>query len=120
MRSRLTQQQVRFDLVKNLLVPQDYKFTTASGPPSPPERGQGAGRLRPISRPEGDGSAVYKYVSPETGTPVDLGAEDYTSVRWHKLTGGANDLEDLYPGIGNLTDSDARAVRHPRRPQRRP
>ena len=33
-----------------------------------------------------------------------------TAARWHKLVGGADDLENLYPGIGNFTDSDARAV----------
>ena len=97
------------DLVKNLLVPQDYKFTTASGL----QVLQSGDRVRvgaTYAPASGDGGAVYKYVGPETETPVDLGAEDYTSVRWHKLTGGADDLEDLYPGIGNLTDSDARAV----------
>ena len=42
----------------------------------------------------------------QTTDTFDLGTEDYTdAARWHKLVGGADDLENLYPGIGNFTNS---------------
>ncbi|MEW5797300.1 MAG: hypothetical protein AB1772_13220, partial [Candidatus Zixiibacteriota bacterium] len=44
------------------------------------------------------------------GIQVDLGTQDYSNTNlWQKLT-SSNDLADLYPNIGNLTDSDAKAV----------
>ncbi len=57
----------------------------------------------------GDAGAEYKYIG-STPMLVDLGAENYANTsRWQKITGGIDDLQDLYPDIGNLTDSDARA-----------
>ena len=43
---------------------------------------------------------------------TNLGAEDYTNTAaWERLNAGASsDLEDYYPGIGNFTNSDARAI----------
>ena len=37
--------------------------------------------------------------------------EDYgNTALWRKLVGGAANLENLYPGIGNFTNSDARSI----------
>ena len=41
---------------------------------------------------------------------VDLGTANYAGSDWVKLVGGAANLENLYPGIGNFTNSDARAI----------
>ena len=62
----------------------------------------------PVATTCGDTGAVYEYTGADA--PLDLGAVDYTTAAWHKLVGGADNLESLYPGIGNFTDSDARAV----------
>ncbi|MBC8506768.1 MAG: hypothetical protein H8D34_18030, partial [Chloroflexi bacterium] len=43
------------------------------------------------------------------GHPVDLGVEDYTSDAWEKVMGGDDDLDDVYPEIGNIKKTDARA-----------
>ena len=51
-------------------------------------------------------TALWELVT----STVDLGSEDYTSASWLKLVGGAANLENLYPGIGNFTNSDARSI----------
>ncbi|MDA8435110.1 MAG: hypothetical protein M0Z98_03915, partial [Actinomycetales bacterium] len=79
----------------------------------------------------GDAGALYEYIGSDgSGVDInaanyadaalwqpaylvhlDLGTVDYTDdANWDKLVGGADNLENLYPGIGNFTDSDARAV----------
>jgi len=58
----------------------------------------------------GDRGAVYKYagILPRL---VDLSTEDYKDESsWEKVVGGLDDLDDLYPDIGNLTESDAKAT----------
>src|SRR5690606_9295418 len=88
----------------------DYQYTTRSGEqtllPSAPLTGTRV-RIGP-GYADGDEGAVYQYVG--NGGTFDLGAIDYrNSPDWEKLAGA--DLADLlYPDIGNLTDSDARAV----------
>ena len=67
-------------------------------------------RLR-ITTGDGEGVAghVYQYLGPPD-EDVDLGAVDYTDTDfWTDLTVQTS-LADYYPGIGNLTDSDAHAV----------
>ena len=101
-------------VVQQFLIPGDYDYTTASGTVLV-ETGD---RVRlgasyagpcPVAIACGDGGAVYEYLAGDA--TIDLGAVDYTVMAaWKKLVGGADDLENLYPGIGNFTDSDARAV----------
>jgi len=96
--------------IVNALLPDSYQYTTASG-----ERTLEAGdRVRVGSgydSAKGDAGAVYEYLGSDPA-PINLGLENFKSqpVLWTKLVGGADNLEDLYPGIGNFTDSDARAV----------
>ena len=101
------------DIVNQFLIPGDYAYTTASGTVAL-ETGQ---RVRlgaayagpcPVATTCGDTGAVYEYMAADA--MLDLGAVDFTTADWRKLVGGADNLENLYPGIGNFTDSDARAV----------
>ena len=57
----------------------------------------------------GDGGSVYRWLG--GSEDVVLGSENYDDdTRWEKFAGGAADPTDLlFPNIGNLTDSDARA-----------
>ena len=52
-------------------------------------------------------TALWELVT----SSVALGTENYgDTTRWRKLVGGVDDLESLYPGIGNFTNSDARSI----------
>ena len=87
---------------------QDYKYTTASG-----EKILFTGdrvRLGENYAGNGDGGSVYRYVG-TSGETLDLSTQNYddTSI-WEKITGGATEAEEFFPNIGNLTDSDARAI----------
>jgi Lipase len=100
------------------LLPGDYDFTTRSGVRSL-EAYNGAlllpgVRVRIASdydETKGDRGAVYEYRG-GGAVDLDLGTQNYNDPNgpWHKLVGGADSLEDLYPNIGNLTESDATAV----------
>jgi hypothetical protein len=59
----------------------------------------------------GDTGSVYKLIAILTlDEVIDLSTEDYSDQnRWQKITGGADDLDDLYPNLGNLTASPAKA-----------
>jgi hypothetical protein len=104
----------------NALLPGDYDYTTKSGSRllsayigvPPPGVGLPGDRVRiadDYDVTKGDRGAVYEYRGP--AAQLDLGTQDYkNNPLWHKLVGGADNLEDLYPGIGNLTKSDATAV----------
>jgi hypothetical protein len=110
-----------------VFLPYDYEYTTASGTrtvqPGDQVRvgesyiGSGAGA-------GGDQDSIYVYqgLSPIT---VDLQTTIFNDIMgvdgngqpivlvaspWAKLTGGAGDPADLYPNIGNLADSDAKAM----------
>ena len=106
------------DIAKTLL-PGDYKYTTLSGTQTVEKSALsllGASLLAGTRVRVGAGysiggdvGAVYEYLGDDA--TIDLGAENYADAsRWKKLVGGADDVADLYPGIGNLTDSDAKAV----------
>ena len=64
----------------------------------------------PAGEDWGDAGAVYKYVGllPQV---LELGTQDYSNgLLWEKVTGGIDDLDDWYPEIGNLTDSNAKTT----------
>jgi hypothetical protein len=85
----------------------DYQYTTASG--TKLLLGGENVRLGADYANGGDTGSVYRWL----GGPaeLDLGAQNYADpVLWAKFAGGAADPTDLlFPNIGNLTDSDARA-----------
>ncbi len=92
-------------LISGVLIPGDYDYTTKSGTV---ELTTGD-RVRLGSAYAGGGvtGAVYLYTG-STAT-ADLGAVNYATGPWTNLSTYPN-LEELYPGIGNFTNSDARAV----------
>ncbi len=96
------------DVVNSLLVPDDYVYTTASGP-RVLEVGDRV-RLGASYANGGDAGAVYKFIGIPTGLPVDLGTISYATADWEKVVGAENDLSNFYPGIGNFTASDARSI----------
>jgi pimeloyl-ACP methyl ester carboxylesterase len=102
----------------NALLPGDYDFTTKSGQRML-DAYSGAAPLVPGDRvriaddydvTKGDRGAVYEYRG--NGGLINFGNQNYNDSNgpWHKLVGGTDNLEDLYPGIGNITNSDATAV----------
>ncbi|MEA2197211.1 MAG: mucin9, partial [Solirubrobacteraceae bacterium] len=95
-------------LIGATLVKSDYKDTTASGTQTLATKDRV--RVGPSYAGGGDTGSVYEYIGP--GASLNLGAQNYTTdtTNWKKIVGGASDLSSLYPNIGNLTNSDARAV----------
>ena len=88
------------------LFPDDYQFTTASG-----SRALKTGarvRLGATYAGGGDTGSVYRYTG--AAATLDLSATNYAAGPWVKLVGSDGDLANLWPNIGNLSDSDARAV----------
>src|SRR5262249_24929912 len=96
------------DLVGATLIKSDYKFTTASGTQTLANGDRV--RVGPTYAGGGDTGSTYEYIG--SGGALNLGAQNYAAdtADWKKLVGGASDLSSLYPNIGNLTNSDARAV----------
>jgi hypothetical protein len=112
-------------IVNSILIPGQYDYTTASGQRqlSPKTDALLPGdRVRLGAGYTGGGQpgAVYEYIGllPQT---FKLGEVDYDEAavtdpllkQWRKVVveyGTWDGLESLYPGIGNFTDSDARAV----------
>jgi len=92
-------------LVSGVLIPGDYDFTTKSGTVAISD----GDRVRLGAAYAGGGTtgAVYRYDGADA--VIDLGTVDYATGPWTNLSTSSN-LEELYPGIGNFTDSDARAV----------
>ena len=97
------------DAVKSVLrtlFPDDYQFTTASG-----SRQLTTGarvRLGAAYAGGGDTGSVYRYTG--AAATLNLGATNYAAGPWVKLVGSDGDLAALWPNLGNLSDSDARAV----------
>ena len=97
------------DAVKSVLrtlFPDDYQFTTASG-----SRQLTTGarvRLGAAYAGGGDTGSVYRYTG--AAATLNLGATNYAAGPWVKLVGSDGDLANLWPNLGNLSDSDARAV----------
>ncbi|MFZ0529753.1 MAG: hypothetical protein WAL91_04355, partial [Propionicimonas sp.] len=98
--------------VNDELIPNDYDVTTASG-----ERALVSGdRVRLGATYAGCTTglcglpgAVYEYL-PGAGV-VLLGTADYSDpLVWNKLEAGTATLDQLYPGIGNITISKAKAT----------
>ena len=56
----------------------------------------------------GDTGSVYRYTG--AAATLNLGATNYAAGPWVKLVGSDGDLANLWPNLGNLSDSDARAV----------
>jgi hypothetical protein len=50
----------------------------------------------------GDAGSVYRFIG--AAASLDLGAEDYTTANWEKITQAT---ADFIPQLGNLTDSDS-------------
>ncbi len=90
------------------ILPLDYDYTTRSGSRTLRTGDQvrvGTG----YDTTKGDVGSLYRYLG--TGATLDLGTLSYKTdtVNWKKLGTGTT-AEELYPGIGNLTKSDARAI----------
>ena len=90
------------------ILPLDYDYTTRSG-----SRTLRAGDQVRVGTgydtTKGDVGSIYRYLG--AGATLDLGTLSYKTdtVNWKKLGTGTT-AEELYPGIGNLTKSDARAI----------
>ena len=92
--------------VLRTLFPDDYQFTTASG-----SRALTTGarvRLGATYAGGGDTGSVYRYTG--GAATLNLSATNYAVGPWVKLVGSDGDLASLWPNLGNLADSDARAV----------
>ena len=102
--------QNNLNAVKGILstfFPSTYQYTTASG--TQVLRTGDRVRLGASYAGGGDTGAVYKYTG-SNGVSLDLGMTNYSTGPWHKITGGDDDIADLFPNIGNLTASDAEAL----------
>ena len=54
--------------------------------------------------------SVYEFLG-ATGTLVPLGSANYgDALLWDRLEAGADNLDSLYPGIGSITLSKAKAM----------
>jgi hypothetical protein len=69
-----------------------------------------SGRRRRTTAPRAIRARCMSIKAPRIPRRWTWATENFKTANWHKLAGGADNLEDLYPGIGNFTDSDARAV----------
>ena len=90
------------------ILPLDYDYTTRSGSRTLRTGDQvrvGTG----YDTTKGDVGSIYRYLG--TAATLDLGTLSYKTdtVNWKKLGTGTT-AEELYPGIGNLTKSNARAI----------
>ena len=90
------------------ILPLDYDYTTRSGSRTLRTGDQvrvGTG----YDTTKGDVGSIYRYLG--AAATLDLGTLSYKTdtVNWKKLGTGTT-AEELYPGIGNLTKSDARAI----------
>jgi hypothetical protein len=96
------------DVVDGIIKLGDYEYTSASGTRNLLLGDQvRLAATYPAAR--GDAGAVYRFIG--LAETRNLGTEDYTNeLRWMKLTGGASTAADLYPNVGNLTDSNAKAM----------
>ncbi|MGB7962693.1 MAG: hypothetical protein WCF12_07000, partial [Propionicimonas sp.] len=98
--------------VNDELIPNDYDFTTASGLQTLAKGDRvrlGATYAGCLGGSCGLPGAVYAYV-PASGV-VQLGTANYSDpLVWKKLEAGAATLDQLYPGIGNITISKAKAT----------
>ena len=92
-------------IANDILLPGDYDYTTASGTRTLIIGDQVRGGA---TNPTAAIGAIYRYQG--VGGSVNLGTTSFAGGDWNKLTGGADDPEDLYPGIGNLYPSAVRAV----------
>ena len=115
------------------LLPDNYSYTSASGPVKFFPENPGTEAFFDVLTPDirqifigdrvrvgpnydaskGEPGAVYKLIDFTTtlGDTIDLSSENFNnSGRWQKITGGADDINDLFPNFGNLTGSDAEAV----------
>jgi hypothetical protein len=93
------------------LAANDYRYTTKSG--SQLIRKHDRVLVGSDHTAGGVTGGTYEYIGADRTTPLDLGAEDFRVLaRWKKIdrTGGADDLANLYPNLGNLTKSNARAL----------
>ncbi|QOV24150.1 beta strand repeat-containing protein [Anabaenopsis elenkinii] len=85
----------------------DYEYTTASGTKLLIPLINKVRLAADYSR-GGDGGSVYRFLGTDLDLIVDLGTEDYTNTsRWQKIT---QETADYVPNIGNISDSDAKAV----------
>ena len=105
------------DIVNQILVPDSYDYTTASG-----EQILFAGDRVRLGSTYGGGTgvdgAVYEYLLPISLLPVDLGATDYdTAGVWKRLVDVENEsaIDEYFPGLSQFADlsfldSNARAI----------
>ncbi|MFZ1384379.1 MAG: hypothetical protein WAS02_05675, partial [Propionicimonas sp.] len=94
--------------VNDELLPNDYDYTTASGTQTLVQ----GDRVRLGASYAGGGLAgsVYEFLG-ATGTLVPLGSANYgDALLWDRLEAGADNLDSLYPGIGSITLSKAKAM----------
>ncbi|MBK9697551.1 MAG: hypothetical protein IPO80_09275 [Propionibacteriaceae bacterium] len=94
--------------VNDELLPNDYDYTTASGTQTLVQ----GDRVRLGAGYAGGGLAgsVYEFLG-ATGTLVPLGSANYgDALLWDRLEAGADNLDSLYPGIGSITLSKAKAM----------